>query len=305
MRVLRRGDVGPDVAEIRSMLTALGLSSTEAQTQRLRPGRRARGPHVPAAPRPDHRRRGRPRTYQALRGASCHLGSRPLAYRFPPRSTATTSSPCRTDSPNSATTRAVPTASSARTPRARCALSSATTAWPTASAVRPPCGRSPAVPAGPRWTPVLLREQERVRQAGPRLRGKRIVIDPGHGGDAPASGSATPRGRHAWDLARRLEGRMKATGMEALISRGRDHGPTEADRAKFANDAGADLFLSLHSDRNSSPRPKASPASTSAPATAPRRRSARRWPGSSSASWSRAPACATAAPTARPGTPCA
>ena len=30
--------------------------------------------------------------------------------------------------------------------------------------------------------PQLLREQELVRQAGPRLRGKRIVIDPGHGG---------------------------------------------------------------------------------------------------------------------------
>ena len=30
--------------------------------------------------------------------------------------------------------------------------------------------------------PGLLREQERVRRAGPRLTGKRIVIDPGHGG---------------------------------------------------------------------------------------------------------------------------
>lgn len=46
---------------------------------------------------------------------------------------------------------------------------------------------------------------------------------------------------------------MKATGMEALISRGPHHSPTEAERARFANDAGADLFLSLHSDKNSSP----------------------------------------------------
>lgn len=46
---------------------------------------------------------------------------------------------------------------------------------------------------------------------------------------------------------------MKATGMEALISRGPDHSPTEAQRAAFANEAGADLFLSLHCDRNRSP----------------------------------------------------
>ncbi|MER6790944.1 N-acetylmuramoyl-L-alanine amidase family protein, partial [Amycolatopsis mediterranei] len=55
-------------------------------------------------------------------------------------------------------------------------------------------------------------------------------------------------------LARRLEGRMKAAGMEALISRGPNQSPTELERAKFANDAGADLFLSLHSDKNPSPR---------------------------------------------------
>ena len=103
-------------------------------------------------------------------------------------------------------------------------------------------------------SPVLLREQERVRKAGPRLRGKRIVIDPGHGGDD--TGVTVGDVREAdlvWDLARRLEGRMVATGMQALLARGRDQCPTEADRANFANDVGADLFLSLHSDANSSP----------------------------------------------------
>src|SRR6185503_16391734 len=102
--------------------------------------------------------------------------------------------------------------------------------------------------------PVLLREQERVRRAGPRLRGKRIVIDPGHGGSDP--GVCVGEVREAdllWDLARRLEGRMMATGMEALLSRGLDNCPDEGERAHFANDEGADLFLSLHCDANSSP----------------------------------------------------
>ena len=46
---------------------------------------------------------------------------------------------------------------------------------------------------------------------------------------------------------------MVATGMQALLSRGRDQCPSEPDRANFANEVGADLFLSLHSDANSSP----------------------------------------------------
>lgn len=97
--------------------------------------------------------------------------------------------------------------------------------------------------------PVLLREQERVRRAGPALRGKRIVIDPCHGGPDPGIVvDGTTEAELMWDLAQRLEGRMAATGMETLLSRGPDTSPTEADRAAFANTAGADLVLSLHTD---------------------------------------------------------
>ena len=56
-----------------------------------------------------------------------------------------------------------------------------------------------------------------------------------------------------WDLARRLEGRMAATGMETLLSRGPSSSPSEAERAIFANNAGADLVLCLHTDANGSP----------------------------------------------------
>jgi N-acetylmuramoyl-L-alanine amidase len=101
--------------------------------------------------------------------------------------------------------------------------------------------------------PHLLREQERLRQAGPRMRGKRIVIDPGHGGmDRGIVHGDVTEADLMWDLARRLVGRMTATGMEALLSRREDTCPAEAERAAFANDAGADLVLSLHLDANSS-----------------------------------------------------
>jgi N-acetylmuramoyl-L-alanine amidase len=101
--------------------------------------------------------------------------------------------------------------------------------------------------------PGLLREQERVRKAGPRLRGKRIVIDPGHGGpDRGVTVAGVAEADLMWDLARRLEGRMAATGMEALLSRSEQGCPPEAERAGFANAANADLLLSLHTDANHS-----------------------------------------------------
>ena len=103
--------------------------------------------------------------------------------------------------------------------------------------------------------PVFLREQEKVRRSGPRLRGKRIVIDPGHGGgDHGSCVGNVCESELTWDLARRLEGRMVATGMEALITRGPNACPQDSDRATFANEAGADMFLSLHIDANATER---------------------------------------------------
>ncbi len=105
--------------------------------------------------------------------------------------------------------------------------------------------------------PGLLREQERLHRAGPRLSGKRIVIDPGHGGPHPGAAvgqgadTVTEAGLVA-DIARRLEGRMAAAGMEALLSHGPNDCPTDAERAGFANSAGADVVLSLHVDANAS-----------------------------------------------------
>ena len=101
--------------------------------------------------------------------------------------------------------------------------------------------------------PGLLREQELLRRAGPRMRGKRIVVDPGHGGlDRGVQASGVCEADLMWDLARRLVGRMSATGMEALLSRREDNCPTDSERAAFANEANADLVLSLHSDANRS-----------------------------------------------------
>ncbi|RZQ65007.1 N-acetylmuramoyl-L-alanine amidase [Amycolatopsis suaedae] len=256
MRVLRRGDVGPDVAEIRSMLTALDLlapangsgSFDTAMEQAVRAFQQRRGLITDGIVGPS--------TYRALRGSTYHLGSRPLAYLI--------SAPTHGDDVFTLQERLTELGFDAGRPdgvfgpQTERALRAFQREYGLvvdgicgAATVRSLRQLSPRARGG---RPVFLREQEQVRKAGPRLRGKRIVIDPGHGGKD--TGIVVPGLREsdvAWDLARRLEGRMKATGMEALISRGPEHSPTEAERAAFANEAGADLFLSLHSDQNRSP----------------------------------------------------
>lgn len=255
MRVLRRGDVGDDVADIRSMLASIGL---------LRPDAGNLFDHeVERAVRGFQQRRGLltdgvvgTATYHVLRGATFHLGSRPLAYLI--------SSPVHGDDVFALQDRLTELGYDAGRPdgmfgaKTEQALRSFQRDYGLVidgicgpATVRALRQLSPRARGG---RPVLLREQEQVRQAGPRLRGKRIVIDPGHGGaDTGVEIGGLRESDIVWDLARRLEGRMKATGMEALISRGPDTGPVEAERAAFANNAGADLFLSLHCDRNASP----------------------------------------------------
>ncbi|MGI5126591.1 N-acetylmuramoyl-L-alanine amidase [Pseudonocardia sp. CA-107938] len=101
--------------------------------------------------------------------------------------------------------------------------------------------------------PRLLREEEVLREAGPRLRGKRIVVDPGHGGpDRGVVAAGVAEADLMWDLARRIVGRMTATGMDAMLSRQEHTCPSEPERAAFANNANADLVLSLHTDANHS-----------------------------------------------------
>jgi len=102
--------------------------------------------------------------------------------------------------------------------------------------------------------PQVLRETETLHRSGAALPGKVVVIDPGHGGaERGATGHGLEEAAVVEDLAARLEGRLTAVGVRTLLTRGTDRSPTDAERAQFANDAGADLLLSLHVDRASSP----------------------------------------------------
>ena len=103
-----------------------------------------------------------------------------------------------------------------------------------------------------------IREEERVRRSGPRLSGKRIIIDPGRGGEDNGMIVQGPQGPMSeadilWDLASRLEGRMTAIGMETFLSRPMNRSPADAERAATANTVGADLMISLRFERHVSP----------------------------------------------------
>ncbi|MEV0391740.1 N-acetylmuramoyl-L-alanine amidase [Polymorphospora rubra] len=108
--------------------------------------------------------------------------------------------------------------------------------------------------------PQWLRESDAFQQSGPDLVGKMIIIDPGHGG--PDAGFVVPDGTLRWseaelayDLAARLEGRLAAAGMRVHLTRG--PAPTaqltDLARAHLANELGGDLFISLHIDGHANP----------------------------------------------------
>jgi N-acetylmuramoyl-L-alanine amidase len=101
--------------------------------------------------------------------------------------------------------------------------------------------------------PNAMRAQERIRRAGPQLPGKTVVID-------PVAGPATDpelralAGAVTSDLARRVEGRLVALGVQAFLTNPGGADPsTEADRAEFANRAGADVCISLQADASDNP----------------------------------------------------
>ncbi len=109
--------------------------------------------------------------------------------------------------------------------------------------------------------PNALRAEERIRRAGPQLTGKVVVIDA-----APARASDPELRRRATevtnDLAKRVEGRLVATGVQAYLTHPADDSvePTQAERAEFANRTDANLCVSFCLD--SSPHPDASGVST-------------------------------------------
>ncbi len=268
MRPIRRGEHGPAIIEIRSILVTLGLllsaSSAgeaspvdqfdEAVEQALRIFQQQRGLTIDGAVGDE--------TWRALDAARWTLGARTLEYSV--------NNPLNGDDVRQLQERLLEMGYDvgrtdgvygSRTARAVSAFQREVGLYPdgncgpaTLNALRR-LGRK--VVGG---SPLRLREQVHFRQSGPSLVGRLIVIDPGHGGSDP--GIVVPDGVLRWteadiafDIASRLEGRLAAAGMRVHLTRGpmAAQAPSDMDRAQFANTLQADLLISLHVDGHRNP----------------------------------------------------
>ena len=96
-------------------------------------------------------------------------------------------------------------------------------------------------------SPSERREEERLRRGGGALAGRIMVLDPGHGGsDRGAQANGLVEAEIVLDLATRIEGRLGALGVTTYLTRSADTSPDDRERAKFANEMNAEVFVSLH-----------------------------------------------------------
>jgi len=117
-------------------------------------------------------------------------------------------------------------------------------------------------PVGPGPGRSSVREGEALRRLSATLESARIAIDAGHGADdpGPAGPSGLTEGEAAYLLAEALCAELARRGANPLVLRTRDEDPSPSERARAANDIGAEVLVSLH--LNSHDDPKAEGACT-------------------------------------------
>lgn len=262
MRPIRPGDRGPAVTEIRNVLSGLDLLPSDghgdefdAETERaVRAFQQSRGLSVDG--------RVGAETWRALDAARWRLGARTLYHAVPDpligedvRSLQERLLEMGYDAGRADAIYGIRTSRAVAQFQREMGLKPDGTCGPHTMGALRRLGRK-VVGGRPQW----LRESDAIRQAGPTLVGRTVVIDPGHGGTDP--GMVVPDGPLRWteadivyDLASRLEGRLAAAGVRVQLTRG----PTpdtclpDADRAQLANSLGADVFIALHTDGHDNP----------------------------------------------------
>ncbi len=250
------GDTGPDVAEIRSMLTMLGLLSTSASSDLF-------DREVDAAVRYFQQQRGLTangvvglETYRHLNEARWRLGDRALGYapgalqvgddvaHLQQRLLNMGFTPGRVDGIyGPATAQAVSEfqRNMGLHPDGALGLTTFTVLE----------RLSRTVVGG---APHVMRETEMLLRSGPALTGKAVVIDPGHGGaDHGVLAGGFSEAAVVWEIATRLEERLTALGVRTYLTRQADGGGDETQRAEFANATDANLLISLHLEGHHNP----------------------------------------------------
>ncbi len=113
------------------------------------------------------------------------------------------------------------------------------------------------------WVPgLLLAGTAQAAPSSPAKAGPdrfdRVVIDAGHGGHD--EGATGPSGLHEKDLvldvAKRLAKRLRKRDISVVMTRTTDEFLSLEERTAVANDANADLFLSIHANASPSRKPQ-------------------------------------------------
>ena len=104
-------------------------------------------------------------------------------------------------------------------------------------------------PAAERLTVLQDRVELRVWPR-PERAIKRLVLDPGHGGEDPGAlgRNGTREKMVVMDVALRLKKKLEKQGFEVILARDTDKYVSLADRSKCGNDRKADLFISIHAN---------------------------------------------------------
>lgn len=104
-----------------------------------------------------------------------------------------------------------------------------------------------------RQSSQTVREKYSLPELRTGVRGKLVVLDPV---SLPEDAAGLVKSDMCTDLAARVEGRLSAVGTQVMVTRAlRDaslDGASEADRASFCNEVGADLVISLAVTNDSS-----------------------------------------------------
>jgi len=81
---------------------------------------------------------------------------------------------------------------------------------------------------------------------------KKVVIDAGHGGNDPGAvgRTGTYEKNINLDIAKRLYSILRQEGIQVVMTRAQDRFVSLPSRVSIANNSGADLFLSIHSNAN-------------------------------------------------------
>lgn len=258
VQVVRRGDDGPIVSEIRGKLTRLGLLRAaepadhydDATDRAVREFQQQRGLRVDGVVGPE--------TYRALEEARWQLGDRSLTYvvghpyvgddvaTLQQRLMEMGFDPGRCNGSFGAQTEAA-----LREFQRNVGLVPDGILGPTTLAALQRLERT--VTGG---SASERREEEQLRRGGSALTGRIIALDPGHGGDdLGVYAHDLAESEVVLDLVRRVEGRLGALGVLVHLTRGGDSCPDDDARAKLANDIGAELLISVHTEAALSERP--------------------------------------------------